>query len=367
MRVLMISSHHMGGRYFEDFARGAIGSEIKLGFMWLSKDEPTKWIKEYEVRDLSNRFLASRSFILQCLGGIYAIYNFKPDIIQTHLFRAGILGILVGKLMGKPVILTRHHITEHVEVGSKLHRTLDRYSARIANFIVVFSSAAQKWLVEIEGIDPKKISIINQGFDFQKLSPTPEEIFNARKILGFTGETFNIVCIARYSETKGQKYLVEAIRELVSFIPEIRLVFVGPGESEWLAQIVKDFGLNDFIRLAGYNPDVPACLAAADLVVHPSLVDAFSQLLIEAQGVGAPLIATDIAAAREQIVDGVTGIIVEERNSSQLAAAINRLYLDRGLMAELGLNASKSVQERFSVGRMIKESQDCYRVVISRD
>jgi glycosyltransferase involved in cell wall biosynthesis len=367
MRVLMISSHHMGGRYFEDFTKGAIDSEIELGFMWLSKDEPSKWIEEYGVRDLSNRFLESRSFILQCVGGIYAIYKFKPDIIQTHLFRAGILGILLGKVMQKPIILTRHHITEHLEVGSKLHRTLDRYSGRMANFIIVFSNAAQKWLINIEGIDPKKIFIINQGFNFQKLSPTSEEISRASRLLGFSGDTFNLVCVARYSETKGQRYLVEAIRELISVIPEIRLVFIGPGESEWLAQIVEELGMNDFIRLTGYNSDVPACLAAADLVVHPSLVDAFSQLLIEAQGVGVPLIATDIAAAREQIIDGVTGIIVKERSSSELAAAINRLYLDRGLMAELGFNASKSVRERFSVARMIKESQDCYRVVSSRN
>ena len=154
---------------------------------------------------------------------------------------------------------------------------------------------------------------------------------------------------------------------MVPFIPEIRLVFVGPGESEWLAAVVHELGLKDYIRLAGFNSDIPACLAAADLVVHPSLVDAFSQLLIEAQGVGVSLIATDIAAAREQIIDGVTGIIVKERNSSELAAAIIRLYLDRGLMAQLGSNAAKSVRERFSVERMIKESQDCYRVVTSRN
>jgi glycosyltransferase involved in cell wall biosynthesis len=367
MRVLMISSHHMGGRYFEDFARGAIGSEIELGFMWLSKDKPPIWIEEYGVRELNNRFLESPSFFAQCVGAIYSIYKFRPEIIQTHLFRAGILGSLVGRMMQKPVILTRHHITEHLEVGSKVHQILDKFSAKIANFVIVFSNAAQKWLVEIEGIDPKKIFTINQGFDFKKLSPTAEEISNARSLLGFSRGTFNLVCIARYSETKGQKYLVEAIHELVSVIPEIRLVFVGPGESQWLAEIVEDLGMKNHVRLAGYNSDVPACLAAADLVVHPSLVDAFSQLLVEAQGVGVPLIATDIAAAREQIIDGVTGIIVKERSSSELAAAIHRLYLDRGLMAELGSNASKSVQERFSVERMINESQNCYRVVISRD
>ena len=367
MRVLMVSSHQMGGRYFEDFAKGAIDSEIKLGFIWLSTDEPPKWMKEYDVQNLNNRLLKRRSFFLQCLGGIYAISKFKPSLIQTHLFRAGVLGILIGKIKRIPTILTRHHITEHVEVGSKLHRIVDKYSARLASFVIVFSIAAQRWMIDMEGIDPKKIFIINQGFDFQKLAPTTEEILEAGNQLGFSNGTFNIICIARYSETKGQRYLVEAIRELVPFIPEIRLVFVGPGKSEWLAAIVKELNLQKYIYLSGYNQDVPACLVSADLVVHPSLVDAFSQLLIEAQGVGAPLVATDIAAAREQIIDGVTGIIVKERSSSELAAAILRLYLDRNLMAELGASAYKSVQERFSVRRMIRESQDCYQAVISSE
>lgn len=361
----MVSSHHMAGRYFEDFAKGAMNSEIKLGFMWLSKDNPPNWIEGFQVQNLNNRFLESRSLILQFIGGVYAAYKFKPDLIQSHLFRAGILGNLIGRVMRKPTILTRHHITEHVEVGSRLHQIIDRYSARIADFVMVFSIAAQEWLIEVEGIHKKKIFVVNQGFDFQRLTPSFEQIQNARKQLGFSRENFNLICISRYSETKGQRYLVEAIRDLIPFIPEIKLVFVGPGDSEWLAEIVHEQGLEECIRLDGYNPDIPACLAAADLVVHPSLVDAFSQLLVEAQGVGMPLIATEIAAAREQVIDGVTGILVKERNSLELAAAVHRLYRDKGLMAQLGSNAAKSVRERFSVERMIKESLHCYRKATS--
>ena len=365
MRVLMVSSHHMAGRYFEDFAKGAMHSEIKLGFMWLSKDNPPNWIEEFQIQNLNNRFIESRSLILQFVGGVYAAFKFKPDLIQSHLFRAGILGKLIGKVMRKPTILTRHHITEHVEDGSRLHQIIDRYSAKIADFVMVFSIAAQKWLIEVEGVHQKKIFVINQGFDFQRLSPSFEEIRNARKQLGFSRETFNLICISRYSKTKGQRYLVEAVRELIPLIPEIRLVFVGPGDSKWLAEVLHELGLEDYIRLDGYNPDIPACLAAADLVVHPSLVDAFSQLLIEAQGVGAPLIATDIAAAREQIEDGVTGIIVQERSSSELALAILRLHNNRELMNELGLNGAKSVRERFTVSRMLKETEECFTKVLS--
>jgi glycosyltransferase involved in cell wall biosynthesis len=355
----------MQGRFFEDFARGAQESNLELAFMWLSSDAPPDWLADYEVLNLSGASGNGGNLFTQILRGISAVSRFRPDIIQSHLFRGGIVGMILGRITRTPTILTRHHITEHIEVGSRFHQFIDRFSAKLANHVVVFSQAAKVWLIEREGISAQKITVINQGFDFAKLDPSPSEVIAARIDLGFTNRTFNLVCIARYSKTKGQVYLVQAISELIELIPEIRLVFIGPGNSEWLASIVNELNLKEFIRLEGFRSNIPSYIAAADLVVHPSLVDAFSQLLIEAQGVGAPLIATDIAAAREQIEDGVTGIIVNERNSSELASAILRLHSNRELMKELGLNGAKSVKDRFTISRMLRETEECFTKVLS--
>lgn len=355
----------MQGRYFEDFARGAQESNMELAFMWLSSDTPPVWLADYNVQNLTGVFRRRGNLFFQILQGINAVSKFRPDIIQSHLFRGGIVAMILGRITRTPTVLTRHHITEHIEVGSKFHQFIDRISAIAANHVIVFSQAAKMWLIEREGISAKKITVINQGFDFAKLDPLPREVLDARIDLGFTPHTFNLVCIARYSKTKGQFYLVKAIAELIETIPEIRLVFIGPGNSDWLASIVSELNLTEFIRLEGFRSNIPAYIAAADLVVHPSLVDAFSQLLIEAQGVGAPLIATDIAAAREQIEDGVTGIIVQERSSSELALAILRLHNNRELMKELGVNGAKSVKERFTVSRMLKETEECFTKVLS--
>lgn len=365
MRVLMVSSYNMRGRYFEDFAKGARGSSLKLGFMSLSKEDSADWLEAYGVQNLSENSKTNKNLFSQLRLGISAVSKFRPEIIQSHLFRAGLVSIILGRLKGIPTVLTRHHITEHIEVGSKLHQLIDRLSARAANHVIVFSVAAKTWLVEKEKIDPNKITVINQGFDFDKLNPTRESIEEAQKDLGFTADTFNLVCVARYSKTKGQNYLVDAIGSLILTIPEIRLVFIGPGDHEWLSTMVDNLNLNEYIRLEGYRSNIPACLAAADLVVHPSLVDAFSTLLIEAQGVGAPLVATDIAAAREQIFDGVTGIIVKERSSIDLAEAIDRLHKDRSLMYQLGTNAAKSVRDRFSVERMLRETEACFTNILN--
>lgn len=365
MRVLMISSHNMRGRYFEDFARGSVGSSLKLGFLWLSNEPAPSWLEELNVQNMKTFNSKNGNIFSQVVSVLRAISKFKPDLIQAHLFRAGIVSIICGRIKRIPCILTRHHITEHIEVGSKLHQRIDKLSAKFASHVIVFSKAAQSWLIEREGVPQQKITVINQGFDFTKLSPTRQEIEAVREQFGFTADTFNVVCVARYSKTKGQAYLVEAVEKLKNVIPEIRAVFVGHGDPHWLAEIVDKKKLNSKISLEGFRTDVPACLAAADLVVHPSLVDAFSQLLIEAQGVGSPLIATDIAAAREQIINGVTGFIVEERNSDALADAILHLYQDRGLLAQIGLNAAEHVRKTFTVERMVSETEDCFKEICS--
>lgn len=364
MRVLMMSSHNMRGRYFEDFAKGSVGSSLELGFLWLSNESPPNWMQEFNIQNLKNPDAREGNFFLQVISGIRAISKFKPDLIHAHLFRAGIVAIICGRVKGIPCVLTRHHITEHVEVGSRLHQLLDRLSAKFANHVIVFSEAAKDWLIKREGVSPQKITVINQGFDFDKLNPSTREVLAVREQFGFTDNTFNVVCVARYSRTKGQAYLVEAVEKLENRIPEIRVVFVGHGDPRWLAEAVDEKKLNSKISLEGFRTDVPACLAAADLVVHPSLVDAFSQLLIEAQGVGSPLIATDIAAAREQIVDGITGIIVEERSADALASAILRLYLDRDFMSRIGANAANHVRKTFTVDRMMRETEDCFKQIL---
>jgi glycosyltransferase involved in cell wall biosynthesis len=83
------------------------------------------------------------------------------------------------------------------------------------------------------------------------------------------------------------------------------------------------------------------------VVIHPSLADSFSQLIIETQALGVPLIATDIAAAREQIQDGITGIIVPARNSEAIASAAARIISDIGFRTSLGNEASRHVRRKF--------------------
>lgn len=361
-RVLVLTSYDFHGRYFRDFASALFQHHQKLVIMSISRLEASKESTNSEILNLA--ISESSSWLLTRIRQVLRIKKFNPDIIQTHLFWAGVFGLFCGKILRKKVILTRHHIDEHVQVGSYFHRFMDRASAHLANHVVVFSEAAKAWMRDVELIDEEKITVINQGFDFSKLDPKSEEMEKTRMSLGFSPINFNIICIARYSKTKGQEYLVEAVGELVGKFENITLTFIGSGDSDWLIEYIESRGLSEQIRCLPSRDDIAASIAASDLVVHPSLVDSFSQLIIEVQGVGTALIATDIAAAREQIEDGLTGIIVPPKDSTSIANAIERLYLNPELRKKLGIAAKEHVRRRFTLDRMYMEQMACYQKVL---
>ena len=301
----MIFSNSYDGAYPRDLAHGFYDAGIEIGFISLSKADTPKWINNHFAKDFSTEFGQDLSLMKRITRTITVVRKFKPDIIQAHLFHGGIVGLVVGKLLRIPVIHTRHHIDEHYQSGTLIHRWIDRIVARYSSHVIVCSKAAKKWLVEVEGIDESHITVINQGFDFSYLEPSAESIADAAVDLGFSEDKLNIVCVARYSKAKGQNYLLHAISELIGIIPNISLTLMGPGDSRWLVELVQDLKLGQHVKILPTRSDVPACIAGSDMIIHPSLADSFSQLVIEAQAVGGLLIASDIAATREQVVNGV--------------------------------------------------------------
>ena len=358
-RVLMIFSNSYDGAYPRDLAHGFFDAGIEIGFISLSKAAVPQWINDHSAKEFSAQFGAKISLARKVLRTITVIKKFKPDIIQTHLFQGGIVGIITGKLLGVPVIHTRHHIDEHYQSGTFVHRWIDRVVAKRSDHVVVCSAAAKKWLINVEGVKEKHVTVINQGFDFSYLSPSNDAIEKAKSDLSFSENKLDIICVARYSKAKGQNYLLLALNELVKTIPNISLTLMGPGDSEWLVELVAELGLEGYVRILPSRNDVPACIAAADMIIHPSLADSFSQLVIEAQAVGGLLISSDIAAVREQVVDGVTGVIVPPRDPQAITDAVLHLVNNPDLAISMRKNGPPHVREKFTWQRMVDEEIRC--------
>ncbi len=355
-KILMIFSYDFMGPYTRDLAMGFANQGKTFALISLSGFTYSNWPTEFGIKNLSKDFNKIMNPFQKLIKTVRVCREFNPDIIQTHLFYGGIIGVICGLLLKKPVILTRHHLDEHFLTGQKIHRILDHLSAKFATVVVTFSKATKDWIVENEGINSEKIKIINQGFSFDGMSPSKKEILKAKQDLHFESRYFNIICVARYSKTKGQEYLLEAFKRLLLIsAADMTLTFIGPGDSHWLEDLASRDMLGEKVRILKSRDNIPACIAAADLVVHPSLVDSFSQLIIEAQAVGCPLIAFDIAAAREQILDGFTGVIIPPRDVDMLVTSIERLYRNKIERIKMGLEGKTHVRNVFPLVKMVEK------------
>jgi len=215
-------------------------------------------------------------------------------------------------------------------------------------------------MVEREGAPADKIDVIYQGFDFASLAATDDDRRRVRAELGLD-EAFVIGCVARFFKTKGHTYLLQAARELAREIPNLRVLLLGGGDRSGIEEMVRANGLEDRVIFAGYRHDVPACMRAMDVVVHPSLTEAFCQTVIEALAAESPLVVTDVAAASEVVLDGVNGLLVPPADPAALAAAVRRLHADPALARRMAAAGKRSVTERFTIERMVVAQIDCYR------
>lgn len=356
-RILVITSYEWAGPYIRDSIYGLSNLGIEIIYFSLSGPLKKALPESKIVTDLSSEFSASDSMIRKLFKTYKIIRKCKPNLIQTHFFLAGLIGTIAGKLSGTSVLLTRHHIDENFISDRKILFWLDRLSTFLAGHVVVCSDAAKNWMCEREKCKESKITVINQGFFFDENNTyLKSELDQIKLELGFTSESFNLICICRYTAGKGHELLLEAFKEISNQIPNVNLAFVGHGDPGWLRNIVHEEGLEKRVRVLDQRTDIFGCITAADVVVHPSLVDSFSQLVIEAQFIGRPIIAFDIAAASEQILEGKTGFVVKPRDTHAMAEKVILLFQNQELRLDMGRNGKVHVTSNFTHKRMMEET-----------
>ncbi len=174
----------------------------------------------------------------------------------------------------------------------------------------------------------------------------------------------------RLTAWKGHTVLLDALTYLSR--DDYVVVFVGDeqGREEYRRQLerqVEKNGLGHIVRFAGPCRDMPAAYMSADVVVNASTKpEAFGRVIVEAQAMGRPVVAFDHGGARETILEGETGLLVEPGDARALARAIDAaLNLDaerREAMAQVAIN---HIRANFTLERMCAETLVVYEEVLA--
>jgi glycosyltransferase involved in cell wall biosynthesis len=215
-----------------------------------------------------------------------------------------------------------------------------------------------------ERLTVDNVEVIPYGFDFEALDSTEADGRRIREELRL-GSSFVIGCVGRFARNKGHVYLLNALRDLVRQIPKLHLLLLGSGDPKTVQEMVQKLELESYVTIAGYRKDVPACMKAMDLLVHPTLSESFGQVLVESMNVGTAVIATRIGGVPEIITDYSTGRLVPAADAGAIVNAVMELYQDQSMRERLARAGQASVRQRFTAERMINQQADCYRRLLS--
>jgi glycosyltransferase involved in cell wall biosynthesis len=287
----------------------------------------------------------------------------RVDIVQTHLFDPSTIGLLAAAAARTPLkIVTRHHSDFTTLFRRPIHRRIDRLHAMNADRVMAASEAVKRSMVRYEGVPAEKITVARYGYDFTGLRPrlTPDRRRALREAVA-GDDRLLIGTVARLSMEKGHEYLFEAIPEVARQFPDVCFVLVGTGPlDQQLRATVERRRIASHVKFLGWRSDAWDLIEAMDLMVHPTLHEAFCSVIIESLALERPLVATNVAAAPEQIDDTETGLLVPPRDPEAIATAIMQLLADRERAAEMGREARRRVNERLNFPRMMREYETCY-------
>jgi glycosyltransferase involved in cell wall biosynthesis len=168
--------------------------------------------------------------------------------------------------------------------------------------------------------------------------------------LGLDDDAEVLVAVGRQEYQKGHRHLIDAFPAVIAARPRARLLIAGREghASRDLVSQIAALGLEKEITMLGHREDVTDVVAASDLFVFPSLYEGLGGALIEAIGLGLPVVASDIAAIREVVRQGENADLVPPADSAALARAIVGLLSDRDRLRSYSERSRQLFAEEFT-------------------
>lgn len=325
------------------------------------------------------RFLRSTSLLGRVREVRRLIRAVRPDIVHTTLFDSDIVGRLAG-MRGAPAVVTSLVNTPYPAVRLedpnvravrlKAARSIDGWTARhLTRHFHAVSHAVKEAAVRSLRIPAQRITVIERGRDPARLgSPSPARRRAARERLGIDADAQVLVNVGRQEFQKGQRYLIEAVGQLLPSHPELVLLVAGRrgNASAELERLAAATPVHGRVRFLGHRDDVPEVLAAADLFVFPSLYEGLGGAQLEAMALGLPLVSSDLEAVREVVEPDQNALLVPLKDAAGLATAISALLRDEQRRASLGKRSREIFLERFTLDRTATRMRNMYDRVLGR-
>jgi glycosyltransferase involved in cell wall biosynthesis len=303
---------------------------------------------------------------LAALGRLVRLMRqMRPDVVHTHMAKAGTIGRLAARICGVPLVVHTYH--GHVfhsyfsPLKTRVFLTIERALGLTTNRIIVLGDG-QRDEIASYGVAPlRKLVPIRLGLELGQFLHAENLRGELRRELGFSMATPLVGIVARLVPIKAHEVFLQAAAGVHTALPTAQCLVIGDGERrDELAHMAGQLGLTGWVHFLGWRQDMARVYADLDVVALTSLNEGSPVALIEALAAARPVVSTAVGGVPEVVIDGETGLSVAPADPSAFSEAIVRLLGDSALARRLGATGRRHVYPRYDSSRLVDDVRQLY-------
>ncbi len=302
---------------------------------------------------------------------LWLILAERPQIVHTHMAKAGALARLAAWICGVPIVIHTYH--GHVFDGyfssgkTRMLIWLERFLGRRTDCIVVMGREIAHELTEKHRVvTAGKIRIFYPGLDLIPYLENRRHRGHLRKELGLKEEEILVALIGRLSSVKRPQFFVRVAEKTLQRNRNFRFVIVGGGEEEKkVVNLIREKELSREILFLGWRSDLAVIYSDADIVVQCSSDEGTPNVLIEALASARPVVASRVGAIPEIVEHGKSGFLLDKEDEEGFVKSLLLLADHPDLRREMGLYGREFVRNHFSKEQLICRAEELYLQLLS--
>lgn len=286
------------------------------------------------------------------------IKTYQPDLVASHSSKAGLLTRVACRRAKMPNTFTSHGWSFEGGipfVKRMVFLTAERAAGRISDGIITVAEAGREYGLQKKVAKAEKIVTIHNGVE--DISGQYEKEKSDR---------FTIAMVAGLRPQKDHLTLIDALAKVRHLDWEV--FFLGDGPlTEALTEKVRALNLTDRIHFKGAVSNVGDYLCRSHLLALITNWEGFPISILEGLSFGLPILATDVAGVKEQVVDDYNGITVPPKDVEAVAKALEVMIGSPEKLAEMGRNSRELFEQKFTREAMYKKTVALYQNLINKE
>ncbi len=286
------------------------------------------------------------------LRAVALMRRWRPDVVHTHLVKSDLIGQAAARLTGVPRRILSLHNTDPWRRKAAPTALYAAVTAG-AHVRIAVSGEVADYVAGCGRIPRAAITVIDNGVDMGRFNPGTARPMDLSRF-GVRSGAVTVAVIGRLNPQKDQATFLKAAALLAPQAPDAQFLIVGEGELRGALEAqAAALGLGpDRLVFTGALRDMPALMAAVDVVAFSSAWEGLPMVLLEAMAMARPVVSTAVGGVPGVVADGREALLVPAGSPEALAEAMGRLTADAGLRARLGAAACAAAQARYSGAAM---------------